>query len=167
MTVRLARDSLTIFVQGDEEPGLIAYGLTTPELWQGADFPTDVWIAEPEPETFALIGEDWRVHGWEVPIIIWPTGLDFEIAVRSMLAALVRGGCRVAWIGAEGVPFCDPPNLFDPDCMSGGVLAWMTDDGRFDCPLDPDRALTSVNDGVLSSLREHALGLLGGAGGSA
>lgn len=159
MTAPLARDALTIFVAGEEEPGLIAYGLTPPGAWRGVGFPADAWLAQPEPEAFELHGDHWRVQGWEVPIVIWPTGLDFKTAVSRTLDALIRGGCRVAWIGAEGVPFCDPPGLFDPQCMAGGVLAWMTDDGRFDCPLDPDRVLAPVSDDELLKLRAHSHGL--------
>lgn len=165
MTARLVRDALTVFVGGDEEPGLIAYGLSEPEAWRDVDFPADAWLAQPEPEVFELHGDNWRVYAWEVPIVIWPTGSDFQIAVNRTLDALIRGGCRVAWIGAEGVPFCDPPGLFDPECMSGGVLAWMTDDGRFDCPLDPDRVLDPVSDDELLRLRAHAHGLADSPGG--
>lgn len=162
MTAPLVRNALTIFVDGDEEPGLIAYGLAAPEAWRDITFPSNAWPASPDLDAFDLSGGNWRVHGWEVPIIIWPTGSDFHSAVKGTLAALIRGGCRVAWIGAEGVPFCDPPGLFDPDCMSGGVLAWMTDDGQFDCPMDPDSVLTPVNDDDLLRLRTHAHGLANG-----
>lgn len=167
MTALPARDALTIFVAGDEEPGLIAYGLSTPQAWREVGFPTDAWLASPEPESFVLHGSNWRVHGWEVPIVIWPTGAAFQGAVRRTLEAMIRSGCRAAWIGAEGLPFCDPPGLFDPGCMSGGVLAWMTDDGRFECPLDPDRALAPVSDVDLLQLRAHARGLADSPGGDA
>lgn len=137
MASLLVRDALTIFVGGGEEPGLIAYGLTAPDEWRDADFPADARLAKPQPEAFDLRGDNWRVHGWEVPIAVWPTGLDFQTAVDRTLDALIRSGCRVAWVGAEGVPFCDPPGLFDPGCMSGGVLAWMTDDGGSIAHLTP------------------------------
>jgi hypothetical protein len=57
------------------------------------------------------------------------------------------------------VPFCDAPQLFDADCMSGGVLAWMTDAGAFGCPLDPDLPLVPVGDECLAMLRRHSVGL--------
>jgi hypothetical protein len=94
-----------------------------------------------------------------VPIAVWWTGDQFAAAVRATLAAIIHGGSRVAWIGAEGLPFCDAPQLFDTNCMSGGVLAWMTDIGAFDCPLDPDLPLAPVNDESLHCLRHHARGL--------
>jgi hypothetical protein len=69
---------------------------------------------------------------------------------------LIDVGCRVAWVGAEGIPFCDPPGLFDPDCMTGGVLAWLTSDGWFGCPLDPDQPLEPAPDRQLLRLRRWA-----------
>ena len=63
-------------------------------------------------------------------------------------------GCRVAWVGAEEIPFCDPPGLFDPACMTGGVLAWPID-GSFGCPLDPDQPLTAASDEEMLQLRDR------------
>jgi hypothetical protein len=159
VTPSLARDSLTIFVDGDEVPGLIVYGLALRDTWRSVGFPAEVWLAVPEVEEFRLHGDSWQVVMWEVPIIVWPSAREFAAAVRHTLGAMIDGGCRVAWIGAEGVPFCDPPQLFDHDCMSGGVLAWMTDDGGFECPIDPDRPLVPVSDHRLHALRVHAQGL--------
>ncbi|WP_159803243.1 hypothetical protein [Arthrobacter zhaoguopingii] len=153
------RDSLTIFVDGEEVPGLIVYGLAAPSLDAVSGFPSEAWIASPSPEHFVLHGEGWKVFLWEVPIIIWPTGAAFQTAVRQTLQAMIDNGCRVAWIGAEGVPFCNPPALFDPECMSDGVLAWMTDTGHFDCPLDPDKPISPVAAEILCQLRTHAEGL--------
>lgn len=155
----LARDALTIFVDGEEVPGLIVYGLAAPGQWRSVTFPSDSWPATRRIEESMLHGEAWQVAMWEVPIIIWPSAEELAGAARVSLKAMIDGGCRVAWIGAEGVPFCDPPQLFDPDCMSGGVLAWMTDVGDFECPLDPDRPLEPVGDDRLQSIRSHAQGL--------
>lgn len=156
VTASLDRDVLTIFVDGEERPGFIAYGLTTPKGWRDVRFPSELWFGSPVPEVFDLLGEDWRVHGWEVPIVIWRSPTDFKGAVHRTPDALIRGGCRVAWIGAEVVPFCDPPGLFDPQCMSGGVLAWMMDDGRFDCPLDPEQLFAPASDDDLREVRRYA-----------
>ena len=159
MTGMLTRDVLTIVTSGAEEPGIIAYGLTSAGGWREPDFPAEAWPESPAPGQFVLFGEGWRVHGWEVPIRRWPSGALFRAAIQSTLEALIRGGSKVAWVGAEGIPFCDPPALFDPACMSGGVLAWMTDAGGFGCPLDPDAPLATAGDGELRALREHARGL--------
>lgn len=159
MSPTLARESLTIFVDGDEVPGLIVYGLRPHGRERVCAFPADAWIAQPEAMQGRLFGESWEVLAWEIPILIWPTASDLSEAVRCTTGAMIEGGCRVAWVGAEGVPFCDPPQLFDPDCMAGGVLAWMTDVGDFDCDLDPDSPLAPASEDVLRRLQAHAKGL--------
>lgn len=159
MIERIARDSLVIVVDGEEVPGLIFYGLSAPGVRRPGGFPSSRWPSAPEVVEFLLYGESWEVATWEMPVVIWPTGDQFVAAVRSTLLAMLDTGCRVAWVGAEGVAFCDPPRLFDPVCMSTGVLAWMTDDGAFDCPLDPDLPIASADDECLLVLRRHAQGL--------
>ena len=150
---------MTIFVEGDEVPGLIVYGLFLPGSDRQVEFPSSVWISRPVPCEFRLFGDGWEVLMWEVPIDIWPTGERWRAAIRSTLKAMIERGGRVAWIGSEGGPFCDPPKLFSPDCMSGGVLAWMTDVGDSDIPLDPDLPLAPITDDGLRELRLHARGL--------
>ena len=86
-------------------------------------------------------------------------GERWQRAVRVTLQAMVDRGARVAWLGAEGVPFCDPPELFSPECMSGGVLGWITDSGEYSCELDPDRPIARAADDTLLKLRLHARGL--------
>ena len=103
-----------------------------------------------------LHGEGWKVRGWDLPLLVWPTGDAFRDAVRATLAALVIGGARVAWVGALGVPFSDPPGLLDPRCMSGGVLAWLTGDGWFGCPIDPDQPWAAASDQDMLELRRLA-----------
>ncbi|MEU4295010.1 hypothetical protein AB0E63_42880 [Kribbella sp. NPDC026596] len=158
MSRPLARDALTIFVDGEEVPGLIAYGLREPGLAMPA-FPSDAWIAQPEPQEFTLHGDRWEVVGWEIPVVIWPEASRLEGAVRATLDTLTQAGCRVAWIGAEGVPFCDPPDLFNPNCMSGSVLAWATDAGQGEFRIDPDAPVQPASDDRLESLRHHGSGL--------
>ncbi|WP_350274871.1 hypothetical protein [Kribbella sp. HUAS MG21] len=158
MTAIRARDALVV-VDGDEVPGITIYGLAGRGRRQAAAFPRQVWIGEPGVDAFLLRGDAWEILSWDVPIIVWPTGEYFTAAVRDSLAARIGAGCSVAWVGAEGLPFCDPPELFNPTCMSGGVLAWMTAGGQFECALDPDRPLSPASDRLLSSLRQYAQGL--------
>lgn len=162
----IARDALSIVVERVEHPGFIAYGLLGVGERPEIAFPIDAWSTSTSPNSLALHGDGWRVHLWEVPIVVWPTRAHFREAVRQTLEALVVNGCRVAWIGAEGLPFCDPPGLFDTSSMAGGVLAWMTDDGHFVCPLDPDRELVPVDNDDLRRLRAHAIELVAGPSGS-
>lgn len=159
MTRSLTRESLTVVVDGEEVPGLIFYGLGGRDDMRPVRFPTEAWVARPDVDEFTLHGEAWRIAGWELPIVIWPNAARFTEAVHRTLTAIIDSGCRVAWVGAEGLPFCDPPELFDSACMSGGVLAWMTDDGAFVSSLDPDGPLEPVSDEQSLALRVHARGL--------
>ena len=110
-------------------------------------------------------GEGWQVRGWDVPLLVWPTGDAFRDAVRATLEALIAGGARVAWVSASGVPFYDPPGLLDPGYMSGGVLAWLTEDGWFGCPINPDQPWATASDEEMLELRRRAEGHLAGIGG--
>lgn len=55
--------------------------------------------------------------------------------------------------------FCDPPELLTPDCMSGGVLAALTDAGDFRLAVRPDEPVAWLPDANLLRLRAHAAGL--------
>jgi hypothetical protein len=44
--------------------------------------------------------------------------------------------------------------------MSGGVLAYMTPNGNFECAIDLDGPLQAVQDGTLRSLRSYCSGLV-------
>ncbi|WBQ07841.1 hypothetical protein [Kribbella sp. CA-293567] len=158
VVVRAARESLVVVVGGEETSGLIVYGLS-PRGSRRPEFPFGVWDVAGEVAEFTLVGGTWEVPMWEVPVSVWPVKDQFEGAVRATFEAVIAGGCRVAWIGAEGMPFCDPPLLFEPACMSGGVLAWMTDDGAFGCPMDPDLPIAAADDECLRMLRRHSYGL--------
>lgn len=154
----MVRDVLTVVSGGEEFPGVIAYGLFRPGDRRSDGIPQLRWQDLHATDEFVLRGEAWEVVGWEFAFDAWPESAEWTSAIRATLAAHLDAGCRVAWIGAEGIPFCDPPRLFEPTCMSGGVLAWMTAE-EFECPLDPDQPLVPVSDETLELLREHAKGL--------
>lgn len=159
MTSPRARDALVVVVDGEEVPGITIYGLARRGHRRTAVFPSQAWIGEPSVDEFVLRGDTWEITCWELPIVVWPTRDELMDAVRVSLAALIEADCSVASLGAEGLPFCDPPALFDPRCMSGGVLASMTARGQFECALHPDGPLSPVSDEQLSILRRHAKGL--------
>lgn len=154
-----ARERLTVFEDGNEVPGIIFYGLRRETETRAVTFPSSTWGGQSPSRSFSLEGRSWRVEMWELPLVAWPRGLNFVAAVRETLEAMINGGSRVAWVGAEGLPFCDPPEALDPNCMSGGVLAWMKDDGTFECPLDPDSPISVVSDDEMVRLRTYAAGL--------
>lgn len=124
VTASLDRDVLTIFVDGEERPGFIAYGLTTPKGWRDVRFPSELWFGSPVPEVFDLLGEDWRVHGWEVPIVIWPSPTDFKGAVHRTPDALIREvvellGSELRWFLFVILQGCSTPNACPVACWHG------------------------------------------------
>ena len=158
MTHLTARDALKVIVDGEEVPGLIVYGLRGHKQGTPARFPGQVWDVGRDPLAYILHGEHWEVPMWEIPIVSWRAPSDLQSALKSTLAELLNAGCLVAWVGAEGLPFCDPPQLFDPECMSGGVLAWMTDEAS-ELWIDLDEPVAPVPDNVMVELRRRATGL--------
>ncbi|WP_460813554.1 hypothetical protein [Nocardioides korecus] len=153
-----ARDSLTVFVAGDEVPGLIVYALHAPGA-PSLDWPVSDWPVDREPTSFRLHGDQWEVVGWDVAMQSWPLGREWRGAVRTLFDRLIAGGAVIAWLGAEGCPFADPPDLFAPEHMTGGVLAAATQQGEFFCPLDPERPVEALGPGEMAVLRDRARGL--------
>jgi hypothetical protein len=159
MTSTRARDALVVIIDGEEVPGITIYGLARPGAWRPVVFPAGVWIGDASADEFVLHGDAWEIPTWDLPILVWPTVDGMAAALRVSLGAVIESGCSVAWVGAEGLPFCDPPQLFDPGCMSRGVLAWMTAQGQFECALDPNGPISPITDQQLSMLRQYARGL--------
>jgi hypothetical protein len=153
-----ARDTLTVFVEGEELPGVIVYGLRRP-CRAPIEFPGREWHLSHEPQPFRLYGETWEVVGWDLALAAWPTSQDWPGVVQRTLSVMVAAGCVVAWLGAEGCPFSDPPDLFSPDWMDGGVLAALTSQGDFRCPVNPDEPLRYLSAADLELLRARATGL--------
>lgn len=153
-----AREVLTVFFDGDELPGVIFYALRPSGTGAEPDFPTDIW---PDTDTrgFRLHGHSWEVLGWDVVIHRWPSRGQWRETVRLTFQHLIEGGAVVAWLGAEGSPFSDPPYLFSPEWMTDSVLAAMTSDGDFVCAVDVDQPVQTLPDDELSRLRQHAQGL--------
>lgn len=148
---------MTIFFRGTEVPGLNFYGLLHPGDEFRVSFPDLAWPAA-EHIQFVLHGADWRVVSWGIPVKMWPPGDDLRQAVRATFKALIEAGSVVVWIGVEG-SFCDPPELFEPRYMAGGVLAAATPDGREWLNLDPEEPVDPLTDEVLQELREASRGL--------
>lgn len=152
-----AREQLTVFVAGVADvPGLTLYGLSAIDGEELIQLPDGMWPHAGDATPLRLHGDGWQVRGWDLPILAWPSGQAFQEAIRATLGALIKSGGCVAWVGAEGVPFFDPPELLAPECMSGGVLAWLTDEGWFGCPLDPDQPWSSATDHEMALLCRHA-----------
>ena len=143
---------------GEEHAGLIIYGLASPGTID-RDPPRGLWVEGQPVEVFTLVGQRWEVVLWELALDHWPTGTLWRDRLTKTLRTMISHGATVAWVGAEGVPFADPPDLFDPEHMTGGVLDWLTIDGTSGGSLDPDKPLTTASHAQLSSLRRFAHGL--------
>jgi hypothetical protein len=159
-----AREQLVILIAGqdgdglEEAPGFIVYGLGAPRSI----------VREPPGRLLKVIriektsryyGENWEVIRWDVPMWYWPSGAEWRETLSMFFDAMISAGARVSWVGSETSPFSDPPTLFDPQYMSGGVFAWRTADGRVGGQLDPDRPLVPASVDDLLALREYAQGL--------
>ncbi len=102
-------------------------------------------------------GDNWQVVIWDVKIDRWPKPEYFAKYVKKTLKALQEANCVVAWLGLDGF-FVDPPSLFLPQYMSGGILAALSEHG-FEMPFALDKPLVSLSDEALLSLRDASKGL--------
>lgn len=158
-----AREVLRVIRDGEELPGVTFYGLVARGGWARADFPVDLWPSGGQVEDFMLHGEAWEIPCWDLALNAWPSTESWKSFVHATLQWICDRGCAIGWMSAEGRPFCDPPLLFDPDCMSGGVLAYMTPDRHFECPLELDGPLQAVEDETMRRMRSYASGLVDAA----
>lgn len=153
-----AREILTIVADGEFRSGVIAYGLRRTGTSKKASFPSQSWPQEIEVAENVLHGDNWEVVRWDIQVDQWPQREDWKDVVEETLASLIEAGAVVAWLGQEGF-FVDPPDLFNPEHMTGAVLAAMTDSGEFLCPIDPEKPLRSLSDSELMELRSASRGL--------
>lgn len=159
-----AKEQLVILIRGsegegfEEASGLIVYGLGSP--WSVIrEPPTGLSSFGRIEKTSRYFGDHWEIIRWDIEMLRWPTGVEWLSTLSAFFEAMISGGARVAWVGSETSPFSDPPTLFHPDYMTGGVFAWRTDDGRGREQLDPDKPLTPASVEELRALREYAKGL--------
>lgn len=156
-----AREVLTIYWGGEETAGFTVHALrgrsgeTNPELAL-PDWPGDV-----ESKVSVLHGEGWEVAVWDVRVDAWPSQGEFEHSVQELLCGLVAEGFAAAWIGLEGY-FVDPPRLFLPEAMTGGVLAACSGETGFLPSVQLDLPLQAIADCGLLALRHACGGLASG-----
>lgn len=153
-----AREVLTVIADGEFRSGVIAYGLRQSARTETPLFPHSAWPDGTSVEEYVLRGENWQVIRWDIEISSWPVGEAWEQVVKRTLSALLEAEAVVAWLGQEGV-FSDPPDLFKPEYMTGGVLGAMTDSGELVLSMKPDEPLRSLTDSQLLQLRVASKGL--------
>ena len=152
MTAPTTRDGLGIFVSGEERPGLTMYGYWPSEEKAAPHFPSRLWPPGVEVRESWLGGADWSVCVWDVAVHDWPAPADWQDVLAGSLGELLRAGAIVGWCGLEGF-FADPPHLFDPEEMSGGVYAASAPGWGFRCTAELDGPLRALPDSDLLALR--------------
>lgn len=149
---------LRIVVDGDEVPGFLVYGLG-PRHRFPEDARLDLAPGLGEGEFYLQTGQQWEVLIRGVSIDLWPSPDAWTTAIERCLRQMLNLGAVVAWIGAEGLPFADTPDLFDEGQMAGGVLAWASADGGRGGEVSLDRPLMSVRSEEFARLRDASAGL--------
>ena len=153
-----AREVLTVYWDGEEAAGFIVFALGRPRMRRPRDLPDLGWTIEPDVRPSTLTGARWKVAVWYVRVAAWPTPRGFRDSIRRVLCGLVGEGYSVAWIGIDG-SFVDPPELFMPESMSGGVLAACSAATGFLVGVDLDQPLRTLADHEMLRLREASGGL--------
>lgn len=155
-------EGLVVVGDGEFVPGFIVYGLGASGC-VSTDLPDAIadglWDGPgPGVKLFRLHGEGWEVMLWEIRVSRWPTGLEWRQKQANLFDAMIAQGAAVVWIG-DGFNFSDPPWLFDPRYMSGGVLVWRTSGGQQGGELDPMASSVPISDEEMLRLRYLAAGL--------
>lgn len=149
------RENLGIFWEGAETQGCLLYGYCPIQIGSPPQFPSAIWPPGTCADTRRLFGDGWIVWMWEIKADSWPAASDWITVVRATLETMIAVGALVAWGGLEGM-FVDPPALFDPDQMGGGVWAALTADRVFFPPPDLDQEFRTLTDDELRQLRVAA-----------
>jgi hypothetical protein len=149
------RYSLGIFSDGEEVDGFTMYAYwpreqivpTKLELKDSADW---------ETKFSRLGGNSWTVGVWDIRIRKWPSSDHWRPFILSALHQVLKSGSLASWCAVEGA-FADPPNLFDPQFMSGGVWAASTSDGLQFGPPALDAPFETLTDEQLRTLQSHVM----------
>lgn len=149
-------EALTVVWDGDFVPGVIFYGLRSTDGRCGTpEFPASAWPEGVERREGRLHNGDWEVLVWDVAISRWPSQQEWLTMLRTTLERLRDAGAVVTWCAPEGA-FADPPNLFDPAWMSGGVYAAWAPNTGFVCTARLGNELQTLSDDQLRQLRDVA-----------
>lgn len=152
----------SVFIDGTEELGFILYG-----LWTGVVESTmrldggELDLGDGLFRPFRLFGDGWTILGCDVGFRN-PNAYRLGMAhVERVFDRILLKGASVAWMGYEGLPFADPPELFTIEWMEGGVVAAKGCDGVFLSGLDPlggHAVLGSLEMGHLERLARSSYG---------
>ena len=153
----MTEKSLGIFWEGEERAGLTIYGLFRDEKVEAPTVPLYLWPNGCECKSGKLSGEFWAVWLWDIRVDKWPKKTKWLNTLSRTLKTMIDQGATIAWAGLEGF-FAEPPNLFHPDYMSGGIWAIYMDNGNFICNAKIGEPFKVLEDTVLKHLFEHYSG---------
>jgi hypothetical protein len=153
-----AREQLVVYWDGEEVAGFIVFALRERSSACSLRKLDLGWMIEPDQRSSFLVGETWEVGAWYIKVAAWPPAETFRESISTLLHGLIDEGWSVAWVGVEG-SFVDPPELFSPEAMPGGVLAACSTDTGLIEAVDLDLPLQALTDSRMLALREASRGL--------
>lgn len=156
MNDMLTERNLGVFWDGDEVDGVLCYGLWRDHIAAEPLFPRVVWPQHTECRPWHLAGDGWIILLWTIRMAKWPLPGEWESTLRRTLQCFHDQGAVIGWCGIEG-RFVEPPLLFEPDEMSGGVYAASTADGWFRCAARLGSRFEALSDEDLRLLNELML----------
>lgn len=160
MKKSFTEESLSIIWDNEEMPGLTIYGFWLTDIVSNPDFPLKFWdnqFGVKVQRLYDCENNDWTVFVWDMIITHWPSASEWINKLNNTLKYLVEHGALVAWCGLEGY-FADPPYLFDPVYMSGGIYAIYTQQFGFVCTAYMGKSFRVIADNELNNIRELILG---------
>jgi len=155
----LTEKSLGIFWSGEEVDGITIYGISKESLAKPTQPISKIWSDRAEFKYSSLNGSDWVVRVCDIRILAWPSVSEWPSIIQSTLQAITDQGALVSWAAVEGC-FAEPPNLFDPESMGGGVWSIYSEEDGFYCPATLEKEMAYVDDEVILKFRSRLGSLL-------
>jgi len=96
-------------------------------------FPLEIWPHGTEIKEQKIYGKNWDI--WIIDVKYSSIPENWKKTTKETLLYLIKNNASIGWCGLDGY-FSDPPGLFNPQEMSGGVYAALTLDNKFICHTD-------------------------------
>jgi hypothetical protein len=90
---------LTVYMGGDEAPGVLLYGLDSTANDTEPRFPDSAWPWLVALKTYIFSGKRWRVRLREVALSAIPSPEILWNATTTTFGVFIDAGCLVAWMG--------------------------------------------------------------------
>ncbi len=151
-SIKVEKDNGDVSFYHEETEGVLVYGYWNKEF-DLPTFPFQIWSADTQVQNNTLWGDGWFVLEWTVRICTWPLSNTWKQVIQGTLEAMCETGAIVAWCAVEAC-FADPPSLFSPESMSGGVYAALIPNSQFWCSAKPGLHFQALDDSILLKLKE-------------